>query len=264
MLPGKLQSKSLSRHNITLEKRETEGDRGVQAESMWVTFLKTFGSPSVSNILWNQAPRYPRAIFHEMELNMSLITSTGCLDNHIQKSQTWRRLQLHHGSQYIVDAVSIAHALEKHNLFCSCSAYLHLFITRWTESSQSSILHSFICFVLVFVFSVFIHCHQLLTSSTFFPSIKSKPAYNSGFYLRGRNLTAAFHSTAPPTKTSATCHCCVRGTADRTGSSDRVYFSSVASRLFMPPSVTSVQADAWLTDKAARPPCCLGRWLPCF
>lgn len=105
--------------------------------------------------------------------------------------------------------------------------------------------------------SVSLHCQQLLSSSTVFPSSKIKPAYNYGFYLRGRNLTAAFQSTAPPTKASAICHCCVRGATYMTGISDRVYFSSFGSRLFMPPCLTSVQADTWLTDKAARPPCCL-------
>lgn len=105
-------------------------------------------------------------------------------------------------------------------------------------------------------------CPSTVNSSCLRPvslSSKKKPAHNYGFYLRGRNLTTAFQSTAPPTKTSAICHCCVRGAACTTGISDRVYFSSVGSRLFMPPSVTSVQADTWLTDKAARPPCCLQR-----
>lgn len=57
---------------------------------------------------------------------------------------------------------------------------------------------------------VSLHCQQLLSSSTVFPSRKTKPAYNYGFYLRGRNLTAAFQSMAPPTKTSAICRGCAR------------------------------------------------------
>lgn len=124
MLPENRQSKSLSGRNIPSEKRETE------AESWWVTFLKAFSSPSVSHVLWNQAPCYPGAIFHEMELNMSLITSTGCLDNHTEKSQTWRSLQLHHGSQSTVDVVSIItrqRAPGNHPFYCFCSAHSHLF-----------------------------------------------------------------------------------------------------------------------------------------
>lgn len=61
--------------------------------------------------------------------------------------------------------------------------------------------------------SVSLHRQQLLSSSSVSPSSRSKPAYNYEFYLRGRNLTAAFQSTAPPTKTSAIRHCCVRGAA---------------------------------------------------
>lgn len=160
MLPGNLQSKSLSSHNITLEKRETEVGR-----SRWVTFLKTFSSPSVSHVLWNQAPCYPGAIFHEMELNRSPITSAGCLDNHIQKSQTWRSLQLHHGSQYTVDAVPNCSDTNRHLKSIIYSALVHLFIIyiylhiMLIELSQSSILQN-MNFFLAHVYYVLLTSEQ--------------------------------------------------------------------------------------------------------
>lgn len=111
------------RDNSTLEKRETGWK---QMSHFW----KPFSSPSVSHILWNQASHYPGETFHEMELNMSLITSTGCLDNHIQKLM-WnlKKLPVTRWQPVSMLNQSLGHwrALQKHHLFCCCSAHSYLF-----------------------------------------------------------------------------------------------------------------------------------------
>lgn len=290
MLPGNLQSKSLPMPRYYSLKRGRQRYTGWEQVSHFLKnlqftlgFTHTVKSGTVlpwSNISWDGA-EYVSDNQHRLSwqpyskiTNLKKPTVTSWEPVHCRRwincSDTTRHLKsiiysaLLHIYMYLhTRLIESSHScilqLRVELFFSSCLFWPNSLTCNLSVCFSSTGLH--LCIFLTPPvsnhMSVSLHCQQLLSSSSAFPSSRNKPAYNYEFYLRGRNLTAASQSTAPPTKTSAICHCCVRGAADTTGTDDRVYLSSVGSRLFMPPSVTSVPADTWLTDKAARPPCCL-------